>query len=224
LRSSIAASETLSSARVSPRSVISVAAISATTSVERDRGGAHRAGARHVAHGAVAHAFVERLLAVDELHERRDRVEHPVAAEDLALVGEVDRRHLEALGGDVLPHVELGPVREREDAHVLAAADAPVVEVPQLGALGLGSQPPKSSRNDMIRSFARRPLLVAARAAERASKPCSAIASSSVVVCRRLRDARGPVSSTTRPRRSSPARWPRSAARRARPRGGRGTR
>ena len=32
-----------------------------------------------------------------------------------------------------------------------------------------------------------------------ASKPCSAIASSSVVVCSRLRDARGPVSSTTRP-------------------------
>ncbi len=32
-----------------------------------------------------------------------------------------------------------------------------------------------------------------------ASKPCSAIASSSVTVCSWLRDARGPVSSTTRP-------------------------
>ena len=32
-----------------------------------------------------------------------------------------------------------------------------------------------------------------------ASKPCSAIASSSVTVCSRLREARGPVSSTTRP-------------------------
>ena len=50
-----------------------------------------------------------------------------------------------------------------------------------------------------MRSFAR------ARSSSRrappiaASKPCSSIASSSVVVCSWLRDARGPVSSTTRP-------------------------
>ena len=50
-----------------------------------------------------------------------------------------------------------------------------------------------------MRSFAR------ARSSSRrappnaASKPCSAIASSSVTVCSRLREARGPVSSTTRP-------------------------
>src|SRR3954469_541688 len=62
-----------------------------------------------------------------------------------------------------------------------------------------GSHWPKSSRKLKIRSFAR------ARSSSRrappnaASKPCSSIASSSVVVCSRLRDARGPVSSTTRP-------------------------
>src|SRR3954464_6867711 len=50
-----------------------------------------------------------------------------------------------------------------------------------------------------MRSFAR------ARSSSRrappnaASKPCSSIASSSVTVCSRLRDARGPVSSTARP-------------------------
>ena len=63
----------------------------------------------------------------------------------------------------------------------------------------MGSHWPKSSRNENTRSFAR------ARSSSRrappnaASKPCSAIASSSVTVCSRLRDARGPVSSTTRP-------------------------
>ena len=62
---------TRSSARVSPRSVIRVAAISATTAssvvaVERDR-----AGARHVADGAVAHRFLKRLLAVDQLDDGR---------------------------------------------------------------------------------------------------------------------------------------------------------
>ena len=129
-----------------------------------------------------------------------DRVEHPVAAEDLALVGEVDRRHLELLGLDVLPHVELGPVGEREDADVLAPADAPVVEVPQLGALGLAGPSRRSRRgSDMMRSLARARSSSRRAPPKAASKPCSAIASSSVVVCRRLREARGPVSSTTRP-------------------------
>src|SRR5699024_3612661 len=40
--------------------------------------------------------------------------------------------------GDVLPDVELGPVAQREDAHVLALVDPTVVERPQLGALVLG--------------------------------------------------------------------------------------
>jgi hypothetical protein len=39
---------------------------------------------------------------------------------------------------DVLPHVELGPVRQREHAHALARLLAGVVEPPQLGPLGLG--------------------------------------------------------------------------------------
>ena len=36
---------------------------------------------------------------------------------------------------DVLPDVELGPVRDREDADVLALAHTCVVEAPQLGPL-----------------------------------------------------------------------------------------
>ena len=51
----------------------------------------------------------------------------------------------------------------------------------------------------MMRSFARARSSSRRAPPKAASKPCSAIASSSVVVCRRLRDARGPVSSTTRP-------------------------
>src|SRR5690606_39450448 len=39
---------------------------------------------------------------------------HAVAAEHLALVREVDRRQLDALALDVAPHVELGPVGDRE--------------------------------------------------------------------------------------------------------------
>src|SRR3954454_6338447 len=71
--------------------------------VQGGRGRGDRAGAAHVADRAVADARVERLLAVDQLHEGRQRVEHPVAAEDPALVGEVDRRDIEALLRDVLP-------------------------------------------------------------------------------------------------------------------------
>ena len=39
---------------------------------------------------------------------------------------------------DVVPHIHLGPVGEREDADAFAGMDAGVIEVPQLGALVLG--------------------------------------------------------------------------------------
>ena len=50
--------------------------------------------------------FVDQMEAVEETSERRGD-----GYVNLALVGEVDRRDLEALLGDVLPDVELGPVR-----------------------------------------------------------------------------------------------------------------
>src|SRR5215210_7745166 len=77
--------------------------------VELHRLRAHGAGAAHVADRAEAHRLLEDLLALEPLDERRRRVEHPVAAEDLAAVGEVERGELDALLGDVLPYVELGP-------------------------------------------------------------------------------------------------------------------
>src|SRR6185503_11608369 len=101
--------------------------------LERLRVGGDGAGAAHVADRAEADGGGERLLAVHPLDYVADGVKHPVALEDLALVGEVDRRQLQPFAGDVLPDVELGPVRDREDADVLAAADTRVVEVPELG-------------------------------------------------------------------------------------------
>src|SRR5206468_4771800 len=60
-----------------------------------------------------------------------------VAGDDLARRGEVQRRDLDVLGRDVGPHVELGPVRQREDADALALVNAAVVEAPELWALVL---------------------------------------------------------------------------------------
>jgi len=64
--------------------------------------------------------------------------EHAVSLEDTAPVREVDRWHVDLLVADVVPHVELGPVGEREDPDVLPLVVPPVVEVPQLRALALG--------------------------------------------------------------------------------------
>src|SRR6476659_1917719 len=105
-------------------------------SVDRRRVADDAAGTRHVTDRAEADVRRERLLVREALDEVGDRIQHPVALEDLALVREVDHRQLEILAGDVLPHVELGPVRDREDTDVLALADAGVVEVPELGPLG----------------------------------------------------------------------------------------
>jgi hypothetical protein len=82
------------------------------------------------------------------------------------LVGEVDVGHLDALAGDVAPDVELGPVREREDADVLARRVPAVVEVPQLGPLLLGvplAEGVAEAEEALLRAGL---LLVAARPAE----------------------------------------------------------
>ena len=161
----MAASDVRSSARVSPRSVIRVAWISPITVAHVARLGAHGAGDRHVAHGAVAHGGGERLGGRRDV--LRDGVEHPVVLEHLALVGEVDRRQLELLLLDVVPDVELGPVGEREHADVLAAPDPPVVEVPELGALRARvplAEVVAEGEDALLRAGA---LLVAAGAAER---------------------------------------------------------
>src|SRR5204863_9481379 len=76
-------------------------------------------------------------LAAAERVELALAEQHAVAQEDLALVREVDLGDLDVLAAEVVPHVELRPVRQREDPHVLAGVDSAVVQRPQLGALVL---------------------------------------------------------------------------------------
>ena len=60
------------------------------------------------------------------------------ATDALAVMREVERRQGDVLAEDVVPHVELGPVVQREDAEVLAGRVHAVEQVPQLGTLVLG--------------------------------------------------------------------------------------
>ena len=59
------------------------------------------------------------------------------ADDDLALPREVERHDRDVLLVDVLPDVELGPVRQREDADALARVEPAVEVVPQLRPLPL---------------------------------------------------------------------------------------
>ena len=56
-----------------------------------------------------------------------DHDELAVARHHRARRGEIERNHVELLERDVAPHVALGPIRQREDAHRLALAE-PAVE------------------------------------------------------------------------------------------------
>src|SRR5947209_3191198 len=134
---------------------------------ERRRAGGHGARAGHVADGAVPHRGLERLLAVDQLHELAVGVEHAVAAEHLARMREVDRWNRELLLADVLPYIELGPVGDREHPDVLALADLAVVQRPQLGPLALGIPLAELVAEREHALLGSRPLLVAPGAAER---------------------------------------------------------
>ena len=140
------------------------------------------------------------LFAVQELLAVSVGVEHAVAFEDLTAVREVDRGDLECFGLDVFPDVELGPVRQRERAGVLTGPEACVVEVPQFGALVLWvprSEVVADREDAFLRAGA---FLIAACATDRAVKtPVADGVQQSPPVCNLFLEARGPVSSTTRP-------------------------
>ena len=96
------------------------------------------AGARRAAERSHAALHQLRLLARQQRHERLLEHDQRVAADDdLALLGEVERHDRDVLDVDVLPDVDLGPVREREHADALARPDAAVQQVPELGPLVL---------------------------------------------------------------------------------------
>ena len=83
----------------------------------------------------------------------------------------VDGREIDAFTADVLPDVELRPVRQREGAQVLTGPHGALVQLPQLGPLALGV--PLSERvperKDAL--LGTRLVLVAARTAEGGVEP-----------------------------------------------------
>src|ERR1700683_1397074 len=114
--------------------------------------GAHGARARGVAHRTEAHGLLADLLALLRVHPLAEGQQHAVALEHFPLVRVINGGELDALAADVLPDVELGPVRQRERAQVLARADAALVELPQLRSLPLGIPLPEgiSERKDTL--------------------------------------------------------------------------
>ncbi len=147
------------------------------------------------------------LFAGLELDEVGFRDQHAIALEHVALVREIQTRQRDSFRDDVLPDVQLGPVREREHAKVFAGKLAAVVEIPQLGTLVL--RVPLSEHVTMREDALLGPRLffVAARSADRGVEAAvPRIASSRVTVCSALRLARGPLSSIDATAdRSSPA-------------------
>ena len=63
--------------------------------------------------------------------------QHTVAPDELALMRKVNARQRDVLHLDVLPHIHLCPVADRENAEVLAKVHPAVEQVPQLGPLVL---------------------------------------------------------------------------------------
>ena len=167
MRSSIPASEIRSSARVAPRSVRRDTAVSAMTSDTVAALGLHTPGAGDVPDGAEPHDGLEHRLVGARVHVPVHRQQHAVATKHLAPVREIDRRQFDLLGADVGPDVELGPVGQREDPNVLALVVPAVVEVPQLGPLGLRVPLAEFVAEAEHPLLGARLLLVAARPAER---------------------------------------------------------
>ena len=80
--------------------------------------------------------------------------------------GEIERHHRDVLARDVVPDIQLGPVREREDAEALAGVLAGVVEVPELRPLALRIPAMAGDAEGEDALLRARLFLVAPRAAE----------------------------------------------------------
>src|SRR5690242_18712188 len=80
---------------------------------------------------------------------------------------EVNRRQLKAFQLDVAPDVQLGPVRQREHPHLLAAAQASVVQRPWFGPLSTRVPLPELVTKTQDALLSARTFLVAAGATER---------------------------------------------------------
>src|SRR6266513_4088649 len=97
--------------------------------------GFDRAGAADVADRAEAHRDLLHRFPVPWRRERRHRHEQTAAAHDPTAMRVIDRGHVQVLALDILPDNELGPVADREHAHVLARMHARVVQAPELWTL-----------------------------------------------------------------------------------------
>ncbi len=162
----MAVSENLSSARVAPRSETFASATSsmiASSVAARDITAPVQLASPTVRKRTEWRSTVSFLRGFDE---RTDREVHAVAHDDVALVGEVDlwQRHLLAL--DVLPHVELGPVREWEGAQALAGIHLALVDLPEFGSLLARVPLAEGVAEGQDAFLGARLVLVAARAAE----------------------------------------------------------
>ncbi len=78
----------------------------------------------------------------------------------------VDARQLDVVFRDEAPDVELGPVRQREDAEVLASLVAAVVDAPKFGSLGARVPLPERVTERVHALFGSRSFFVAASPAE----------------------------------------------------------
>ncbi len=118
------------------RSEVVVESISSMTSSTVSAFALDGTGQRIAAEGAEAHLLHRRPFA--RLQRQPLVVHHDeraVALDHRPFGGEVQRHDGDVLQLDVLPDVELGPVRQRKHADALAGALARVVERPELGPL-----------------------------------------------------------------------------------------
>ena len=147
--------------------------------------GAHRAGAGRAAERphAAHHALRAARPACSGTNGCSSSSERVAAHDDLALAREVERHDRDVLFVDVLPDVELGPVRQREHADALAWAEPAVEVVPQLRPLPLRdpTAPARRAARTPAPWRASAPRRAARRRTRRRSSPrCSASSSARV--------------------------------------------
>src|SRR5580658_3235360 len=129
--------------------------------------GTNGAGAWAATEGPHAAHYHLRFFARHQHEILFDGNQRAAAHDHGAQLRVVERDDRDALALDVLPDVELRPVRERENADVLAFIDAGIIDVPQFRALIFGIPLAEFVAKGIDALFGTGLFLVPARATER---------------------------------------------------------
>src|SRR5690606_31843504 len=98
----------------------------------------YSSGTGHVPYGPEPYFAIFHYVFMVHVQEFRRSHQLAISGNDVPFVGEINRRQINVLAADVIPHIQFRPVTDGEYAYIFSFMYPSIVDVPQLRSLALG--------------------------------------------------------------------------------------